>query len=298
MRTWSREQIEAANLAYHKYEAELYDDAHPEILAHEVTRWMNFFSMWRKDVKEKMTFVDVGAGTGFIEKIAEKFLTPEDQYIAVDLSPEMLDILSRKASRNLRTIMAPADKIPLENGMADLVLMNSVLHHLPDPLGFAAEAYRLLKPNGLLVVMHEPNIVFAKSWFMKNVARVASYTARWFRKRTSIVNKTHDQKLGICKKVSEDLLEKGLIDHELTDSQIQTMVDVHSPTASGHYEEVGFDCDFFLKSAEWKLDSYVTYNFLGKTDPGASVLHKIADSVIKIFRPKNGAFFSIVLRKP
>lgn len=48
-------------------------------------------------------------------------------------------------------------------GDCDVITMNSVLHHLPDPGHLLAEVDRILVPGGTLVIWHEPNRRFYTS---------------------------------------------------------------------------------------------------------------------------------------
>jgi SAM-dependent methyltransferase len=48
--------------------------------------------------------------------------------------------------------ISPEGRVPLEDGAVDGVLSTQVLEHVPDVQGYLREAYRLLKPGGLLFV--------------------------------------------------------------------------------------------------------------------------------------------------
>jgi ubiquinone/menaquinone biosynthesis C-methylase UbiE len=101
------------------------------------------------------TVVDLGAGTGllslaFAERVAHVW--------AIDSSPAMGDYLRVKASsaqlHNIETVVASAVSLPLVDGIADLVVSNYCLHELrhPDKCRALAEARRVLKPGGRLVI--------------------------------------------------------------------------------------------------------------------------------------------------
>ncbi|MFA6099430.1 MAG: class I SAM-dependent methyltransferase [Patescibacteria group bacterium] len=299
MRVWTKEQIETANLVYHRYEAELYDEGHPEIFASEERRWADFFDGWDKARPAPAVILDIGAGTGFIYGSMEKHLREGDRFIASDLSPEMLELCRKRAQKSgfLQILVSPADKLALQDNSVDLITVNSVLHHLPDPSAFLREASRLLKPGGILAIMHEPNLAFAKSWFMRNVARLASRLA--MRTDRSIGGQSKKDYSHIYHAVNQELLERRLIGQPLDARQIQSMVDIHSPTAGGSYEEIGFSLDFFQDHGlrNWQVESFKTYNFLGKLDPTVRLWRRGLNGILKMVFPNCGSSFSLVTRK-
>jgi ubiquinone/menaquinone biosynthesis C-methylase UbiE len=54
-------------------------------------------------------------------------------------------------------LLMDAESLPFADGAFDGVLLVAALHHLPDPARALAEAHRVLKPGGLLVLGTEPN---------------------------------------------------------------------------------------------------------------------------------------------
>ncbi len=298
MRNWTKEQVEAANSEYHKIEAALYDSSHPEILWCERMNWICFFEEWFKRDQKAVRIVDVGAGTGFVFEVAQSYLRPGDSFIATDLSPDMLAIAEKKRNRidiEYQSLVCPSDKLSIENGSVDLVTMNSVLHHFPEVESSIFEASRILKPGGTLVVMHEPNLNFSNSpimvWIAMNVSRVNYFF-------TKSLKKTSEKKeSGIFQAVNRRLRERGLIQRDLTNAEIQGMVDIHSPTATGVYEPVGFTKQTFIGDGSFKLKSYKTYNFLGKIDPTANYWKRLLDRCIGYLAREKGSLFSVVLTK-
>ncbi len=95
--------------------------------------------------------VDVGCGTGFLSK---GFVGIAHQVIGVDSSEEMLTQARNNLyqAKNFETRLGTAETIPLEDGMADLVVGNMILHHCPNPLAATKEMARVLKPGGRLLL--------------------------------------------------------------------------------------------------------------------------------------------------
>lgn len=101
-----------------------------------------------------MTFVDVGAGTGFFARAAEAIVGPEGTVVAVDSSAQMLEILRLRTGRHRIRVLQSSDyDIPLEDASADLVMVAFVLHETEDRKRFLKELRRLLKPQGRILIL-------------------------------------------------------------------------------------------------------------------------------------------------
>jgi ubiquinone/menaquinone biosynthesis C-methylase UbiE len=100
--------------------------------------------------------LDIGTGTAQIPIILcqEKSCY---QVLAVDMAPSML-VLGRKnieaagLLQQIRLEQADGKRLPYPNWEFDLVISNSLVHHLPDPLSFFQEVARLVKPNGAVLI--------------------------------------------------------------------------------------------------------------------------------------------------
>lgn len=96
--------------------------------------------------------VDLGGGTGGLAGALAPFVR---RIVVVDRSPEML-AAARARLRDVahaEFVESEAEALPLEACTIDLVVVSLVLHHLADPLPVLAEARRILRPGGRLVVV-------------------------------------------------------------------------------------------------------------------------------------------------
>lgn len=98
------------------------------------------------------TVVDLGCGTG---EWAERLAPVVARVIAVDREPSMLLAARRRlhAHPNVQFVDAELDSLPVTNATADFAVCSLVLHHIDNPAGAMAEALRVLKPGGRLLVM-------------------------------------------------------------------------------------------------------------------------------------------------
>lgn len=96
--------------------------------------------------------LDIGTGTG---RMAEIFAPLASRITALDRSPEMLRIARAKlADRGIDAELVQGDfaALPLANDAVDTIVMHQVLHFASDPRGVVAEAARVLRPGGRLLI--------------------------------------------------------------------------------------------------------------------------------------------------
>ena len=97
--------------------------------------------------------VDIGTGTG---RMLELFAPVSREAVGADSSREMLNVararLEKAGLQHARVRLAEAEDLPLADEAADFVTIHQVLHYLSDPERVIAEAARVLKPRGRLLV--------------------------------------------------------------------------------------------------------------------------------------------------
>lgn len=99
------------------------------------------------------TLLDVGTGTG---RMLEVFAPRIGGGVGIDLSPEMLTLaranLERAELSHCQVRQGDLYDLPVQDGEADIVTLHQVLHYLDDPGAAIAEAARVLKPGGRLLI--------------------------------------------------------------------------------------------------------------------------------------------------
>jgi ubiquinone/menaquinone biosynthesis C-methylase UbiE len=96
--------------------------------------------------------LDAGTGTARIPILMVQ-RRPTIRIWAVDLSEKMLKIGRKNveeagAGQNVKLKKVDAKTLPYPDDYFDMLISNSIAHHLPDPLPFLQEVNRVTKPNG------------------------------------------------------------------------------------------------------------------------------------------------------
>ncbi len=175
----SDEEVRKVNKELHDLEAQYYDILHGEI-------W-NFYeqSKTRRDLrkiaeiiqKETLNVLDVGAGTG---NLTLKFLTSGNTVTAIDISEEMLKVLSNKIfdeyKDDVELVCGDVDEFLSKTEQKyDVICFSSVLHHLPDYFYTLDLSISKLGSGGVIYITHEPLPHLNESDFIwRNSRRVIS----------------------------------------------------------------------------------------------------------------------------
>ena len=95
---------------------------------------------------------DLGCGTGQLLPVLSPLVA---RVVGVDASDEMLAAARARAASlpNVELRRGSLEALPLPDGAVDAAVMMLVLHHLPSPGRALAEARRILKPGGRLLVV-------------------------------------------------------------------------------------------------------------------------------------------------
>jgi ubiquinone/menaquinone biosynthesis C-methylase UbiE/DNA-binding transcriptional ArsR family regulator len=98
--------------------------------------------------------LDIGTGTG---RVLELLAPRVSQGIGVDASKAMLALarsrLARPGFAHCSVRLADMYRLPLAEASFDIAVMQMVLHYAEDPPGVLAEAARVLRPGGRLIVI-------------------------------------------------------------------------------------------------------------------------------------------------
>lgn len=295
------------NELFHDLEGAEYANIHPEIFAVELNRWNALLALHLPDAPHPpLHCVDVGCGTGFVSELILNHLQTGDALVCADISEIMLEICRNAFAGNDRgvaveTLKLRDESIGLPDASVDVVMLNSVLHHVPDSQRFLAELVRILKPGGIVMIGHEPNARFWQSRFLRTQYRVLHVLvpkrlAATILKKTWLYGAAVKPKPDVfLDKLNGLLLAEGAIAAPLTRTDVSQLIDIHSPTAGGIRTDEGFDPYTLFDGLPMENLAIETYNHLSKMSD-ASFLKPYGWLLGRLL-PRHGATFFLVTRK-
>jgi ubiquinone/menaquinone biosynthesis C-methylase UbiE len=130
------------------------------------------------DLKKADKVLDLGCGTGVLtRRIADHLDTGAGGVsVGIDAAAKMIEVARKKrGNATCRFEVMAAESLSLEDESFDAVVSSLFFHHVPLDLKEKAlsEAYRVLRPNGRLIIadMHVPTTV---------MGALVSHVSRWF----------------------------------------------------------------------------------------------------------------------
>lgn len=134
----------------------------------------------RAGITGGLKLLDAAAGTGLMAQAAIQLGVKADDIVCLDPSPGMLAEAQKKLA--VRTVVAPADAIPLDAGQFDFITMGYALRHVASLEGTFREYHRVLKPGGRLLILEitKPSSRFGDWCFQLWFRRIYPWLTRLF----------------------------------------------------------------------------------------------------------------------
>ncbi len=111
-----------------------------------------------------IVIADLGAGEGLVSQLLAR---QAKQVWCIDNSPRMVEVGKALAEKNglanLAYKLGDIEQVPLDNASVDLAILSQALHHARHPQTAVAEAHRILKPGGQLLVLDLREHTFEKA---------------------------------------------------------------------------------------------------------------------------------------
>ncbi|MGD6807507.1 MAG: arsenite methyltransferase [Candidatus Bathyarchaeia archaeon] len=107
-------------------------------------------------LKEGERVLDLGSGAGFDCFLAAKKVGTKGKVIGVDMTPEMLDKARANAAKgkytNVEFRLGEIENLPVADNSVDVIISNCVINLAPNKKRVFEEAFRVLAPNGRIMV--------------------------------------------------------------------------------------------------------------------------------------------------
>jgi ubiquinone/menaquinone biosynthesis C-methylase UbiE/DNA-binding transcriptional ArsR family regulator len=111
-----------------------------------------------------ITIADLGAGEGLISQLLAR---RAERVWCIDNSPRMVevgtDLAAKNGLANLAYKLGDIESVPLPDASVDLAILSQALHHAQHPQKAVAEAHRILKPGGQILILDLKAHTFEKA---------------------------------------------------------------------------------------------------------------------------------------
>ena len=108
-----------------------------------------------READHPLTIADLGAGTTWMSR---RLALAGHHVLAVDLDTDSTDGLGARvfSDFDFSAVQAEFDRLPIPDGVCDLAIFNGAIHYSTDPTAATAEALRVLRPGGAVVILDTP----------------------------------------------------------------------------------------------------------------------------------------------
>lgn len=302
---------QSVNLAFHRAESRVYDQCHR-------CMWDSLPQQWRLlvqdylqtgvEIPSDLVALDIGCGTG----LASDLLLNSDlgRHISqIDLLDTSLEMLNR-AKERARTWSATAtclhgelERLTSSAHKYDVIIVCSVLHHIPDLASFFKHLRAMQAQGGILIHLQDPNGDFLNdselqqrtSALVAQNRRLPGWLRRWNPK--CVVNAALRRLSGqsqdtYIKRTNDELLSFRIIGKAMSAPDIWAVTDIHCSDGLG----------IQIKQLRRHLPDYMllsrrSYGFFGKLYSELPPPFRQKEQELIRQKALNGSFISGIWKK-
>ncbi len=292
--------VQETNQIYHSFDAGNYDADHLEIRQLWPGLWTEM--MQHLPVQDSWRVLDFGCGTGF--EAAQLFNTlgaKIELLLAYDPSSEMLAQAKQRLADNSRINFTDDFSNVGGSGTYNLLITNSVLHHLPDFDHTISNLLPVLTADAYWLAGNEPSARFYRNPVCRDLAQTYSvYRERmkWFEPARYLDKLRKISGRHTLRATARMALERGLFATIPSDTVVARLVDFHVPHPLDD-ADAGRGLDLQkMQSAfhpHWTLLWSKTYSYLGSySELTAPKKWRDKASLLRKQFPADGANFCAV----
>ncbi|WP_340063105.1 class I SAM-dependent methyltransferase [Ascidiimonas aurantiaca] len=293
---------EKVNIVFHNFESEQYDHLHQNMwqsLQEQVDLLVNDLP----HIPEKgLKLLDIGCGTGLSTKlILDSKIGPAVALATLlDTSPQMLKQAEKKASGwNVPYTLVNGHLHSVDEKF-DIIIICSVLHHIPELAVFLKEVEQKLNADGILIHLQDPNFDFLQDIiYLENKNEYRKHLnskKKKFRSSNLVPKKlkrTLKRWLGrydYIDKINNQLLRENIIKKRMSADDLWSVTDLHVET-----NEVtkGISLSFLkFQLTGFNLINIRSYGFYGFLKSELSDAYREKEEKYISENHKNGRFLS------
>lgn len=268
---------ERVNIVFHDFEADSYDQMHndmKESLQEQINLLIDDLIIQKDTIASNLRLLDVGCGTGLSTQILlnSKLGNHIDEITLLDTSPNMLKFAEKKAQLWNKKYTIKNNYIASLDEKFDVIMICSVLHHIPELEVFLSKINEILNQGGILIHLQDPNgdylndkiyldrLLDFKNQTSKNQNKTifSYFPKKWknFVKRQIGIKTYIDL-------VNDKLISEKTIKKRMSADEIWSVTDIHVETKD-NLENKGISFQFLKNQLpNFKLINQRSYGFFG-----------------------------------
>lgn len=228
------------NVVFHDHEAFHYDSMHKDMwesLQEQINLLVDDLFNF-KAPSSSLRLLDIGCGTGLSTQqlLHSKLGVYIDEITLLDTSHNMLKLAENKAKSWGKKYVTVNSEIADLEGQYNIIMVCSVLHHIPELDSFLERISNLLVPGGVLIHLQDPNGDYLQDPLYGS--RVAEYqrfiSVSSSKKLFDFIPKNWkhfiNRKLGrknYIDHINDQLLTEKVIHRRMTAEEIWSVTDIH-----------------------------------------------------------------------
>lgn len=269
---------ERINIVFHNFESAHYDSMHTDMsnsLQEQVSLLVNDVISFKKIENKQLSLLDIGCGTGLsTEFVLKSDLEPNIGKISLlDTSINMLNEAEKKAKNWNKPYELINGYLDSVTGKFDIIIICSVLHHIPELDVFLDQVDKVLNPGGILIHLQDPNLDHLNdSEYMQRKAQYKKELDSKKEKNSKSISsiiprpmlrwvKRHLNRKDYIDHINDQLLKEKTITKRMTADEIWSVTDIHVET---EHEAKGISLAFLKdKLTNFNLVKMRSYCFYG-----------------------------------
>jgi ubiquinone/menaquinone biosynthesis C-methylase UbiE len=291
------------NVIFHDYEANNYDELHREM-------WESLpqqYELLINDIKPHIAgrsglkLLDIGCGTGLATELLLKttLVNKISEIHLLDTSQRMLELALKRSSAWHKQVRTINGDIAAVNDQYDVIIISSVLHHIPDLADFLQHINRIQKPGSILITIHDPfagsleSDVYIKRTKEYDASRLNSKRNNGIPLGERIVNKLKRifRVPTYMERINQKLLHENIISEPLNEPELWSITDIH---VEGLPYSIGKGISKELLTnylPNYTLLSFRTYAFFGLLYSNLDNAYKKKETELSLQKDMHGRNF-------
>lgn len=236
---------ERVNIVFHDFEAGHYDRMHSDMwgsLQEQIDLLVDDLFKYEDIKSDKLNLLDIGCGTGLSTQILlqSKLGKHISQITLLDTSSNMLQLAEEKAKTWNKKYKTVNGYLSALDEKFDVIIISSVLHHIPDLDAFLKQVDKALNHKGILIHLQDPNGDFLndieyndrKVQYEKELRvlptkkKITDYLPKKFIKSIKRILNRKDY----IDLINDSLLAEKTIRKRMTADEIWSITDIHVET--------------------------------------------------------------------